>query len=79
MNEKTIRSLNKIKELVDEDRRDAKYIRMYEAKHIYQLDERAIRHAAKCAGALLCLNRVTLIEINQFDRYFRKHFKTEEE
>ena len=79
MNKQTTRSLNQIKELVDQEDRFKRYMRLYEAERNYQLERRMIMRIAKYAGALYKINSITLIDMDLFEAYFEEHFKVKEE
>ena len=79
MNKQTTRSLNQIKELVDQEERFKRYMRLYEAERNYQLERRMIMRIAQYAGALYKINSITLIDMDLFEAYFEEHFKAKEE
>lgn len=79
MNKQTMRSLNQIKELVDQEDRFKRYMRLYEAERNYQLERRMIMRIAQYAGALYKINSIVLIDIDLFEAYFDKHYRVEEE
>lgn len=78
MNKETIRSLNKIKNLVETDQQFKRYMRVQEAERNYQLDRRTIMDIAIKAGALYKINTITLLDIDLFEKYFEENFKVEE-
>lgn len=78
MNKQTMRSLNQIKNLVEQEDRFKRYMRMVEAERNYQLDRRMIMRIAKEAGALYKINSIVLVDIDLFENYFEEHYKVEE-
>lgn len=78
MNKETIRSLNKIKNLVETDQQFKRYMRVQEAERNYQLDRRTIMDIAIKAGALYKINTITLLDMDLFEKYFEENFKVEE-
>ena len=78
MNKETIRSLNKIKNLVATDPQFKRYMRVQEAERNYQLDRRTIMDIAIKAGALYKINTITLLDMDLFEKYFEENFKVEE-
>lgn len=77
MNKQTERSLNKIKELVDQDDKGKRYMRLYEAERNYQLERRMIMRIAQYAGALYKINSIVLIDMDLFEQYFDENYKVE--
>jgi len=78
MNKQTMRSLNQIKNLVEQEDRFKRYMRLVEAERNYQLDRRMIMRIAKEAGALYKINSIVLVDIDLFENYFEEHYKVEE-
>lgn len=78
MNKQTMRSLNQIKNLVEQEDRFKRYMRLVEAERNYQLDRRMIMRIAKEAGALYKINSIVLVDIDIFENYFEEHYKVEE-
>lgn len=78
MNKQTVRSLNQIKNLVEQEERFKRYMRLVEAERNYQLDRRMIMTIAKEAGALYKINSIVLVDIDLFENYFEEHYKVEE-
>lgn len=64
MNKQTMRSLNQIKNLVEQEDRFKRYMRLVEAERNYQLDRRMIMRIAKEAGALYKINSIVLVDID---------------
>lgn len=78
MNKETIRSLNKIKNLVETDQQFKRFMRVQEAERNYQLDRRMIMDIAIKAKALYKINSITLFDMDLFEEYFEKNFRVEE-
>ena len=64
MNKQIIKSLNQINELVDQEDRFKRYMRLYEAERNYQLDRRTLMRIAQYAEALYKINSIILIDMD---------------
>lgn len=79
MKKESIRSINQIKALAEENGEFRRYMRMYEATRNYQLDRRMLQEIAIECGALYKINSITLIDMDIFEAYFDEHFKVRKE
>ena len=75
MNNETVRSLEKIRNLSSQQNQFKRYMKVSEACRNYQLDRRIMVEIAKECGALFKIRTITLIEMDTFERFFEKKFK----
>jgi hypothetical protein len=78
MNNETVRSLSKIRNLASQQNQFKRYMKVAEACRNYQLDRRIITEIAIECGALYKIHTITLIDMNAFEPYFEKKFKVAE-
>lgn len=79
MKKESIRSLNQIKALAEQNGEFRRYMRMNEATRNYQLDRRILQEIAIECGALYKINSITLIDMDVFEAYFDENFRVRKE
>ncbi len=75
MNNETVRSLEKIRNMASQQKQFKRYMKVAEACRNYQLDRRIIMEIAKECKALYKIRTITLIDMDAFEPYFEKKFK----
>lgn len=79
MKKESIRTINQIKALAEENGEFRRYMRMFEATRNYQLDRRMLQEIAIECGALYKVNSIMLIDMDIFEQYFDEHYRVRKE
>ena len=79
MNAESEKSLNKLRDIIDLDDEERKFIRTKEAEQIYSIGRKVIYKIAKKSGAFYKVGKIVMINKRRFEEGLEIYFRFSEE